>query len=191
MSARMNETRKKILDAVLTEFKKKGSKFTMDDVASGLHMSKKTIYKEFDDKEEIFDALVDYCFDSIKEREAEIRNDKSLSVVERIEKIMICLPDNYRDVDFRKVFTLKDKYPEIYAKVQRRLENDWEDTIALLEQGMEEGSIRKLPIPVIKAMTESSIERFLSTKVLDENDGTYEDELKVMIDILMRGICER
>ncbi len=191
MSGRMNETRKKILEAVLCEFKKKGSKFTMDDVAADLHMSKKTIYKEFNDKEEIFDSLVDYCFDSIKEREAEIKNDKSLSTVERIEKIMICMPDNYRDVDFRKVFTLKDKYPQIYAKVQARLENDWENTIALLEQGMEEGCIRKLPIPVIKAMTEASIERFLSTDVMDENDGTYQDELKVMIDIIMRGICEK
>ncbi|MBE5845003.1 MAG: TetR/AcrR family transcriptional regulator [Butyrivibrio sp.] len=185
----MNETRKKILEAVLVEFKDKGSKFTMDDVASDLHMSKKTIYKEFNDKEEIFNALVDYCFDNIKEKEAEIKNDKSLSTVERIEKIMICMPDNYRDVDFRKVFTLKDKYPKIYAKVQKRLENDWEDTIELLEQGMREGQIRKLPIPVIKTMTEASIERFLSAGAAD--GGSYEDELEVMIDILMRGICSK
>ncbi len=185
----MNETRVKILEAVLVEFKEKGSKFTMDDVASDLHMSKKTIYKEFNDKEEIFNALVDYCFDSIKEKEAEIKNDKSLSTVERIEKIMICMPDNYRDVDFRKVFTLKSKYPQIYQKVQKRLENDWEDTIELLEQGMKEGSIRKLPIPVIKAMTEASIERFLSSDI--PNGGSYEDELEVMIGILMRGICTK
>jgi AcrR family transcriptional regulator len=185
----MNETREKILDAVLTEFKKKGSKFTMDDVASDLHMSKKTIYKEFNDKEEIFNALVDYCFDSIKAKESEIKNDPSLSTVERIEKIMICMPDKYRDVDFRQVFTLRDKYPKIYSKVQKRLENDWEDTIALLEQGMEEGKIRKLPISVIKAMTEASIERFLSSDVVADNDTTYEDDLQVMIDILMRGIC--
>lgn len=186
----MNEARRKILDAVLVEFKKKGSKFTMDDVAADLHMSKKTIYKEFNDKEEIFDSLVDYCFDTIKEKESEIKNDSSLSTVERIEKIIVCLPDNYRDVDFRKVFTLKDKYPQIYAKVQKRLETGWEDTIALLEQGMEEGVIRKLPISVIKAMTEASIERFLNGNMPDENSGSYEDELKVMIDILMRGICK-
>ncbi len=186
----MNEIRQKILDAVLGEFKKKGAKFTMDDVAAELHMSKKTIYKEFNDKEEIFDALVDYSFDKIKAQEAEIKNDDSLSLIEKIERIMICLPDNYREVDFRKVFTLKDKYPKIYQKVQNRLESDWEDTIALLQQGMDEGKLRKLPIPVIKAMAEASMERFLSSDVLDENDGSYEDELKVMIDILMRGICK-
>ena len=47
------------------EFKKKGSKFTMDDVASDLHMSKKTIYKEFDDKDELFYATVDYGFTNV------------------------------------------------------------------------------------------------------------------------------
>ncbi len=186
----MNETRQKILDAVLCEFKKKGAKFTMDDVAAELHMSKKTIYKEFNDKEEIFDALVDYSFDKIKAQESYIKNDNRLSLIEKIERIMICLPDSYREVDFRKVFTLKDKYPQIYKKVQNRIESDWEDTIALLQQGMDEGKLRKLPIPVIKAMAEASMERFLSSDVLDENDGTYEDELKVMIDILMRGICK-
>ena len=186
----MNDTRKKILDAVLNEFKEKGSKFTMDDVATDLHISKKTIYKEFRDKEEIFSCLVDYGFDSIKERESEIKNDDSLSTVEKIEKILICLPDSYRDVDFRKVMLLKDKYPKIYDKIEARLENDWDDTIELLQKGMDEGVIRKLPIPVIKAMTEASIERFLSTKVLDENNSTYEDELMIMVDILMRGISQ-
>lgn len=187
----MNDTKIKILEAVLDEFKEKGSKFTMDDVASDLHMSKKTIYKEFDDKEKIFDALVDYCFDSIKAKEAEILNDDTLSTVEKVEKIMICMPDKYRDVDFRKVFTLRDKYPKIYIKVQNRLENDWEDTIELIERGIREGAIRPLPIPVIKAMTEASIERFLSSNVLIEGNTTYDDALKIMIDIIMRGICVR
>ena len=184
----MNETKVKILEAVLTEFKKKGAKFTMDDVASDLHMSKKTIYKEFNDKEEIFDALVDYCFDSIKEKEAEILNDNSLSTVEKIEKIMICMPDKYRDVDFRKVFVMKDKYPQIYQKVQNRIENDWEDTIDLIERGMKEGVVRPVSIPVIKAMTEASIEKFLGETESDESPS-YGDSLQVMVDILMRGIC--
>ncbi len=186
----MNDTKVKILEAVLLEFKDKGAKFTMDDVASDLHMSKKTIYKEFNDKEQIFDSLVDYCFDSIKQKEAEILNDSSLSTVEKIERIMICMPDKYRDVDFRKVFVMKDKYPQIYQKVQKRLENDWEDTIALIEQGVKEGSVRPLPIQVIKAMTEASIEKFLGQYEMD-GTSSYGDALQVMVDILMRGICTK
>ena len=41
----MNETQNRIMETVIEEFNKKGLKFTMDDVAKDLHMSKKTIYK--------------------------------------------------------------------------------------------------------------------------------------------------
>ncbi len=185
----MKDVQKKILETVIVEFNKKGMKFTMDDVSKELHMSKKTIYREFRDKEEIFEKMVDFCFTSIKEKEAEVLSDPTLTTVERISKLLICLPDNYQNIDFRKLYMLKDKYPTIYAKVEQRLENDWGDTIALLEQGMREGVIRKMPVSVIKAMVEASIERFLSTEVLIESDTKYQDALEVMVEIIMKGIC--
>ena len=40
---------------------------------------------------------------------------------------------------FRQLYQLKEKYPEIYHQVEVRLETGWETTIALLEQGMQEG----------------------------------------------------
>ena len=45
----MQETRQQIMDAVIDQFNKKGMKFTMDDISKELHISKKTIYKEFYD----------------------------------------------------------------------------------------------------------------------------------------------
>ena len=56
---------KNILDATLRVFDQKGLKFTMDDLAKELSISKKTIYTVYDDKEALFLAMVDYIFDSI------------------------------------------------------------------------------------------------------------------------------
>ena len=75
---------KSILDATLRVFDKKGLKFTMDDLAKELSISKKTIYTVYDDKEALFLATVDYIFDSIKESEQMILTDPSLSVVEKL-----------------------------------------------------------------------------------------------------------
>ena len=75
---------KNILDATLRVFDKKGLKFTMDDLAKELSISKKTIYTVYDDKEALFLAMVDYIFDSIKESEQMILTDPSLSVVEKL-----------------------------------------------------------------------------------------------------------
>ena len=69
---------KNILDATLRVFDQKGLKFTMDDLAKELSISKKTIYTVYDDKEALFLAMVDYIFDSIKESEQMILTDPSL-----------------------------------------------------------------------------------------------------------------
>ena len=68
---KMTEIREKILLGIIQVFNKKGLKFTMDDVADELKISKKTIYKEFSSKDEIFETMVDYVFDNIKIREKE------------------------------------------------------------------------------------------------------------------------
>ncbi len=185
----MDENQKKILETVIVEFNNKGMKFTMDDVAKDLHMSKKTIYKEFGDKEDLFNKMVDYCFSSIKKKEAEILQDPNLSTIERISKLLVCLPDNYQHVDFRKIYQVKDKYPNIYARVAQRIESDWDETIALLEKGMDEGVIKRIPIPVIKLVVEASIEKFLTSETLIETGTNYEDALGIMIEMLMNGIA--
>ena len=109
---------KNILDATLRVFDQKGLKFTMDDLAKELSISKKTIYTVYDDKEALFLAMVDYIFDSIKESEQMILTDPSLSVVEKLHRILGVLPEGYQNIDLRKLYSLRDKYPKIYQKVE-------------------------------------------------------------------------
>ena len=67
----MENLRQSIMESVINQFNQKGMKFTMDDISKKLHISKKTIYKEFDDKDELFYATVDYGFAAIKQKESE------------------------------------------------------------------------------------------------------------------------
>ena len=100
----MENLRQSIMESVINQFNQKGMKFTMDDISKELHISKKTIYKEFDDKDELFFATVDYGFAAIKNKEAEILNDDSLDVVEKLSRVIVCLPDSYRNIDFRMAY---------------------------------------------------------------------------------------
>jgi AcrR family transcriptional regulator len=177
-----------IMDSVINQFNKKGMKFTMDDISKELHISKKTIYKEFDDKNELFFATVDYGFSAIKSKEAEVLADDSLDLVEKISRLIVCLPDNYKNIDFRRVYQLKEKYPMVYQKVAHRIETDWEETDKLLEQAMEQGLIRKAPLDLVKLMIEGSIEKFLSSEELTDTNISYEQALNEMIDIIINGL---
>lgn len=178
----------RILEATIVVFNQKGLKFTMDDIAKELSMSKKTIYTVFRDKESMFYAMVDYCFDKIKDSEREVVNSPSLDTKERLKKLLGVLPDGYKDIDFRQLYMLKDRYPKIYKKVEERLENGWETTISLIEQGIKEGVFRPIHITVVKTMFEATLEQFFQRDILIHSGISYSDALEEVVSILMQGI---
>lgn len=183
-----NELKESILRGTIQVFNKKGLKFTMDDIARELSISKKTIYTVFTDKGALFLQMVDYIFDSIKDSEQRIMEDDSLPLIEKIRQILSVMPEGYRDIDFRQLYLLKGKYPSIYAKVEKRLETGWENTIELLNRAMEEGLIRRIDIPILKLMLEASIEQFFQRDILIRNGLTYQEALSEVVDILVEGI---
>lgn len=182
------ELREQILDATIQVFNKKGIKFTMDDLAKNLGMSKKTIYTVFSDKNELFLAMVDYLFDGIKIAQSDIVNSKELSQVEKIKGVLNVMPSGYKDIDFRQLYMLKDKYPKIYSQVEKRLENGWEETFMLLEDGIKSGEIKNVNIPIVKLMFEASVEQFFQRDILVQNNLTYYDALNEVVEIIMDGI---
>ena len=189
---RNEELRKKILESTITVFNRKGLKLTMSDIAKEISISKKTIYKEFESKDELFDEMVDYIFDTIKEKEAEIAGNKKLGTIERLRALLGAMPENYQGLNFQDLHPLKEKFPEVYKKIENRLETGWETTIDLIEQGKKEGVIRKdADVRFVKVMLEASIEKMLSDDMLERNNIKYVDALNAVVDILVDGIAVR
>lgn len=182
------ELREKIIEATIDEFNEKSLKFTMDDLARRLEISKKTIYTIFPDKETLFFETVEYGFAAIKVSEQEILDDDTLDIVEKIKRILIVLPNRYKHIDWRQVYVVKEKYPRIYKKIEQRIETGWDTTIALLEQGIRLGAIKNISIPVLKLIVEGAIQSFLGSKDLIECGIAYDEALDKMMDILMEGI---
>lgn len=183
-----NEQQKRILDGTISVFNKKGLKFTMDDLAKELGMSKKTIYVSYNDKSALFLDMVDYLFDNIAEDKQRVMEDESLSTCERIRKILCVMPESYKEIDFKQLYLLRDKFPDIYSKVEERLESGWESTIELIERGISEGVIRQVPIPLVKMMLEASLAQFFQRDILIKSGMNYNEALVAVVDILVDGI---
>ena len=183
------ELKTDIMQACVLLFNKKGLKFTMDDVAKQCHSSKKTMYLIFNDKEELFLAMVDYVFDNVKLSESEVVSDKTLSFEDKLRKLLGVLPEGYTEIDFTQLYSLKDKYPNIYAKVALRLESGWDASIALIEEGKKQGLIRAdVHTEIIKMMFESSLEKFFQSDVLVKNKISYNNALKEVVNIIVDGV---
>lgn len=179
----------RVIDAVIEEFNEKGLKFTMDDIAKRLGISKRTLYVVVQDKEALFLEAVDRVFGAIKESEREIVEDASLDSIDKLRKILIAFPQKYKTIDYRQLYDLKTKYPRIYTKIENRLETEWEPTFAIMEQAMEEGKIKRVSLPVFKAIISGTIEYCISRRELIDNNISYEEALQQMLDILFEGIC--
>lgn len=73
-------------------------------------------------------------------------------------------------------------------RVQYHLESGWENTIALIEEGIEKGRIRKVNIPILKTMMEATLEQFFQRDVLVRSQISYQEALDEVVMILMQGI---
>lgn len=183
-----SELKQEIIKKASLLFNQDGLKFTMDDLARELHISKKTIYKIIPDKKSLFNMMVDDIFDSIKQEERNSLEDENSSTLEKLRRTLGAMPEEYYNINFQNLNVLKEKYPKIYAHVEQRLETGWEQTIELLEMAMEEGVIRRISIPIFKTMFQATIEQFFQRDVLVENQIPYQEALQEVVSIMIDGI---
>ena len=187
-NAAADELRVRILDEAAKLFDRKGIKFTMDDLARSLAVSKKTIYTVFEDKRSIMTETIDRFFDDALAEEEAILNDDSLSIPDQLKAIIGRVPERYTQNDLAQLYVLKEKYPSVYRHWQRCRENYWEGVCILLKRGIESGEIRDVRIPVLRTMFQSTIEQFFQDDVLIKNRISYRDALAEVATILVDGI---
>ena len=117
-----------------------------------------------------------------------VMEDKHLSLLQKIRKILGVMPENYTDFDFTQFYVLRDKHPEVYERVRQRLESGWEMTNRLLEQGVEEGLIRSVDFRVFQLVFESAVERFIMGDELEREEIDYMQALEELVTIMVDGI---
>ncbi|MBR2524310.1 MAG: TetR/AcrR family transcriptional regulator [Clostridiales bacterium] len=184
-----DELRLRILLSTIQVFNTHGMRFTMDDIASYMKISKKTIYTVYKSKDDMMLDMVDYLFDSIAVSKKKILDNPDMPLKEKIKAYLIGMPDSFQSIKFTELFLLRDKYPHIYAKVRDRLDSDWEPAFELLRKGQKDGIIKKdANLPLFKVMMENSISAFFESDILKKLGLSYREGLETVADILLDGI---
>lgn len=105
-------TKKEVLECSITNFTKFGSKsFTMDELASELGMSKKTIYNYFKNKEELISESLDFFLSKIK-NEIDVELSKHDDPIIKIIKIYEIGFSYFECFEASFLFGLKKYYPK-------------------------------------------------------------------------------
>ncbi len=164
------EQKKKLIDLVLKLFLEQGVAFKMDDVAAGLKISKKTIYKEYGNKEALIILVVEAIFEGIEHQLKIIMDDTETDVVEKIIQASMAHPD-VKEVDYHTAILLKDDFPGAYSKFIHYIEDNWDNQQKLFEEGVAQGLLKPIDFLVFKTIILGI------TKEVLETDANGQDEL--------------
>ena len=134
--------RELILRTALEQFTSRGIKdVKMDDIASMLSISKRTIYELFNDKEQLL-------FEALKLHNEKILQEGKLIVrkASHTLEIILNLYDKYVDILSninKKFFTDLKKYPDICKSKRHNEEQNDKKFVAWIEMGRKEGLFRE------------------------------------------------
>ena len=136
------EMREKIIDTAIEEFTRNGLKFTMNDVAKALGISKKTIYTVFESKQDVLMAIADRYARDFTDMRQEIEADTELDTLEKLERLFCAIPTKYYNIGLSRIFELAQKYPKQYKYLMEAVSQGWALAEQYLEKGIREGKIR-------------------------------------------------
>ena len=179
----------KILDAVAQLIDKYGlKKFTVDEVATTLHISKKTIYQHFSGKNEMIQAYFKANIDSDQKatanaiQTAENFHDKIYALVHTSRRYRLSV----EVMDEARQF-----YPAEWEKIKDLKQYKLNVLEKLLIQAAADGLLRSdIKFGILATMLERVSEVFLDTEFLLNNGLKATQAIDAALDIIMYGIME-
>ncbi|WP_342415423.1 TetR/AcrR family transcriptional regulator [Paenibacillus sp. FSL R10-2782] len=182
--------KERILEAFVEEAHDSGLKFTMDDLAKRLAISKRTLYEHFSSKTLILETLIERTNnDMIRKTEQIVGNDQ-LTLLEKIKQSIRVIPQYNDFYDLRILDQMKKYYPEHWKRVHTDL-NDWPQIRTLIQQGIQEGIIVNKNEALIMRLIIDSINLTLDQRFFLDNSVTVEDAIYSIVDILLFGLVEK
>lgn len=160
-------------------------KFTVDSIASELGISKKTIYRHFDTKEQIVTAVVDkIVLQDQRYNEAIIM--MAGSALQKIERIIA-----HEECDIAPWIwnELKQSYPKEWAKIEAVMEANKNLVIRFINDGVDAGDFQPgIDAVVLGALVNKVQELILDMKFLVRNNLTMDSLLKTVRQVFLMGI---
>jgi AcrR family transcriptional regulator len=140
----MDDKTLRILEQVTRLYHRYGIKsVTMDDVATHLSISKKTLYEHFADKEDLVRNIVLLDYNKRNKFFIEIRK-KKLNAIEELFEVYRMINSMFRDYNASMEYDIHKYYPDLFSKVKDiRRKQMYETMYNNMNKGKREGLYRK------------------------------------------------
>lgn len=167
------------------------SSVLLDQVASELTISKKTIYKFFSSKEDIISACIDHVFHTIDEKVLPIMNDPALSILDKITRLPEIVAEQLLFFSSHQVLEIQRAFPQLWNKVLEQRKQKLARYEALFQIAKERGDIIDIDPKLIVDFFLVAIEAFTRESFMSEHKVSYSQSLQMVSNILLEGIIKR
>jgi|SaaInl74LU_5_DNA_1037368.scaffolds.fasta_scaffold00220_8 TetR/AcrR family transcriptional regulator, cholesterol catabolism regulator len=186
----MDEKRLEIIERASSVYMKYGVKsVTMDDLARELGISKKTIYKYFDDKSELVRSIVEMktqmdkalCLNS---------TEHALNAIDQLLGISKLIVEHVGNVNPSVFFDLKKYHPDAWQIME---EHRWDFVLNMIiknvEKGVEENLYRQNINPeIVGRMYVASIDNIFNPDIFPWPQFTFQAVYTEMIRFHIKGL---
>ena len=163
-------------------------KFTIDEIAKDLKISKKTIYKYFVSKDIMIQEYFEAIIQSDKENTLKAV-DMDCSLIDKLSAVVYAY-HKYK-LPVRILNETYKFFPNEWKKIEELKKFKLNILENILNEGIDKGIIRPdIHLSVISLMLEITSEAFLNSEFLSENDLTFKQTIKEVLSILLNGISK-
>ena len=162
---------------------------TMDDLAEGLGMSKRTIYAHFPSKTALLEAMLLDKFRCAEEELEAITSECSADFPTGLHRLLACVQRHTEEIRPPFVRDIQREAPELFQVVQaRRREVIQRSFSNLLGEGRREGLIRKdIPVHLIIEILLGAVEAIVNPPRLAELELSVKSGITAIISVILEG----
>lgn len=162
----------------------------MDDIASQLGVSKRTIYEIFGDKEALIYECISHHSENLKAVKAKIIAQAS-NIIEELVLLFQCWEEDM-DVNYNLMVNLKRFYPNVHQKfLDDHSNTEYEILKEKLQKGIEEGYlVKNVNYDLAVSVFTYSIYGIMSNqKAILPNNVSEKEAFKYVVTYFFRGIA--
>lgn len=186
----MEEIRNRILEYSAKKFMENGFyKTSMDEIASELGMSKKTLYKYFDSKSDLVRQVAVNFIETQKKRVDEIIMDKKADIIEKLILLTKRNTDRTRMVNEKWHNDIRLHEPKLH-KYCEKFQNESISRIAteLIKQGKKERVIEDYPPALIVESTNVLLRNLFSMEYISGSGYSIDTIFTFIVNLLLNGV---
>lgn len=162
-------------------------KISMDEIAKGLSISKKTIYKYFPSKNKLVDEVMFLFMKHVKGKITKSIGEQDNSIG-KIRALTQLFAEISLKLNEKILLDIQTHRPDLWEKIEEFrgnvIKEAWEE---IINQGKEEGYIIDKPNDIIVTLFYSGIRSVINPTFLINHNYSINEAFKLTFDILIKG----